>query len=304
MRAATLYYLDGMSQAEVAKAIGVSRPNVSRVLAEARRSGIIEISITITDTIGRAAELEHALRRQFALTDVRVARGGDDDLARIGRLGADWLLSALPERGRLSLAWGSSVQAVVDAVQSEQQFPDLEVLPLVGGLATIESEQDGNVLVRELAARIGANDRRLNAPALVETVDLCRALLAEPRIASVLADGASADIAVVGVGAVGSGSSAAIVNDASLAPAAAAAFMASGVVGDCCTRYFDATGTPVPSPIDDRVVGVRLEDLRRAGTVVAVAAGSRKVESVRAALHGHWFDVLIVDEPLARALLT
>lgn len=282
---------------------GSPAPNVSRVLAEARRSGIITISITITDPIGRAAELEHELRKRFGLRDARVVRGSDDDLQRVGRLGADWLVQAVEPTTSISLSWGSAVQAVVEAVQSDTHFPDVEVLPLVGGLSIVDSEQDGNVLVRELANRLGARDRRLNAPALVESVELCDALLREPSIASVLDDAAHADVAVVGVGAVGSGSSAAIVDYAALPPRAAAAFMASGAVGDCCTRYYDSDGKAVDSPLNHRVVAVDLAALRNVETVVAVAAGSRKTESIGAGLRGGLFDVLVVDEPLAHGLL-
>ncbi|MFV0430389.1 MAG: sugar-binding transcriptional regulator [Arachnia sp.] len=303
VRAATLYYLDGMSQAQVAEAIGVSRPNVSRVLAEARRSGVIEIAITITDSVGRAAELEHALKRNFDIHDARVARGPDPELTRIGRLGADWLVTEAPAEGTVSLAWGSTIQAVVRAVDVETPLPNLEILPLAGGLSIVESEQDCNVLVRELAHRFGARDRRLNAPAVVASPELREAFLREPSIRAVLSDAARADIALVGVGAVGSGSSAAIVEHAAFDPSDAAAFAASGAVGDCCFRYFDAQGSPVVSPLDERVVAVKLDDLRDVGVVEAMAAGSAKAAAVRAALAGGFVDVLVVDEPLARALL-
>ncbi len=301
VRAATLYYVDGLSQAEVAEAIGVSRSNVSRVLAEARKAGIV--TITITDPFGRAGDLEQLLQQRFGLREVRVARGADDDLGRVGLLGAEWLERELPHEGAIALSWGASVQAVVDAVEPGRSRPRLEVLPLVGGLSIVDSAQDGNVLVRSLATRLGANHRRLYAPAVVESATLRDGLLRESTIGSVLESAARAQIAVVGIGVVGSGASAAIVESTNLTADEQEDFEGSGAVGDCCTRFFDASGHPVDSPVDRRVVAIELDALQGVETVVAVAVGARKAPAVRAALRGGLADVLVIDEPLATALL-
>ena len=43
--AATLYYLQDATQAEVAVKLGVSRATVSRLLSEARQAGIVRIEV-------------------------------------------------------------------------------------------------------------------------------------------------------------------------------------------------------------------------------------------------------------------
>lgn len=43
VQAARLYYEDGLTQAQVAAKIGVSRPQVSKMLAHAREAGIVHI---------------------------------------------------------------------------------------------------------------------------------------------------------------------------------------------------------------------------------------------------------------------
>lgn len=301
VNAATLYYIDGLSQAEVASAIGISRSNVSRVLADARKAGIV--TITINDPFGRASDLERELLERFGLRAVRVASGADDDLDRIGRLGAEWLEEAAPHEGAIAVSWGASVQAVVDAIEPQRSRPRLEVLPLVGGLSIVDSAQDGNVLVRSLANRLGARHRRLYAPAVVKTEQLRDGLLQESTIGAVLDDAAKAQIALVGIGVVGSGASAAILQTLELSDHEAADFASSGAVGDCCTRFFDAAGKPVDSPVDRRVVAIELDQLRHVETIAAVAAGERKAPAVLAALKAGRVDVLIVDQPLAAALL-
>src|SRR5690242_13378005 len=71
--AARLYFLQGRSQAEVAEQLGTSRSNVSRMLTEAQKLGIVEIRVN--DPTGRAYELETEVREAFGLRDVRVAHG-------------------------------------------------------------------------------------------------------------------------------------------------------------------------------------------------------------------------------------
>ena len=44
--ASRLYYLDDLTQAEIARRLGTSRESVSRLLSEARRQGIVQIEIS------------------------------------------------------------------------------------------------------------------------------------------------------------------------------------------------------------------------------------------------------------------
>ncbi|MGV8876275.1 MAG: sugar-binding transcriptional regulator [Rhodoglobus sp.] len=303
VKAATLYYLEGKSQAEVAKLIGVSRSNISRVLANARKNGIVDIRIN--DPFGRARDLEAQLVSRYGLRECRVAPSTDADnqLSRVGALGAQWLLENLPREGGVALSWGSTVQAVVDEISDDTAHPEIEVLPLVGGLSIVDSARDGNVLVRLLASKLGANHRRLYAPAVVESLESREAFLREPSITGVLDASRRAKIAIVGVGNVGVGASGAIIESMHLSRSERAEFAASGAVGDCCTRFFDRQGKLVESVVNDRVLAIDLEELANIPTVVGVAAGARKFDGTHAALTGGLFDVLVVDSDLAHALL-
>lgn len=304
VRAARLYYLEGKSQAEVAQQIGVTRSNVSRVLTEARRLGIVEIRVH--DRSGRDEDLEARLTAEFGLRDCRVAPSGggaDTSLQRVGALAAEWLVESLPRRGSIGLSWGSAVQALADALPEGGDYPGVQVLPLVGGLSIVDSARDANMIIQTVAQKLGANSQRLFAPAVVESATTRDAILREPSIRSVLEAGRAATIAVVGVGTVGFGASSEIIDSMHLDAAAKAEFLAGGPVGDCCTRFFDSTGAAVDSAVDDRVVAIDLDALRSIPTVVGVAAGARKAKGVRGALRGGLIDVAIVDSELAAALL-
>jgi DNA-binding transcriptional regulator LsrR (DeoR family) len=62
-----------------------------------------------------------------------------------------------------------------------------------------------------------------------------------------------------------------------------------GGVGDLCLRLFTEAGAPVRSSLDDRVIGMTLEQLRLpTPRAVGVAGGPRKVAAIRGALTGGW----------------
>ena len=303
IKAARMYFLDGRSQDDVARALGTSRSNVSRMLSAARAQGIVEIRVH--DQTARAMELEQALRERFELTHVQVAafRPGADVAAGAGELAARWLDDSLRDGQVLGLSWGTSLQAMVDAFVVDQPR-SVEVVPLVGGLSTAESLVSAQELVRELAGRLGATYRYLHAPALLRSEAARDALLAEPAVSSVLERARAADIAMVGVGTVGFGSSKEMIEGLGLSPAERRAFLAAGPVGDTCCRFFDAEGRAVGGVAHDRVLAIDLDELRRIPTVIGVATGLEKVTGVLGALRGGIIDGLITDASLALALIT
>ncbi|MEW2400857.1 sugar-binding transcriptional regulator [Streptomyces sp. NPDC046862] len=302
VKAARLYYQDNLSQQEVASALGVSRSNVSRILTAARDQGIVEIRIN--DPAGRELDLEERLQAAFGVSACRVAsvRADEPALAKVGELAASWMLDTVKPGNSIALSWGSTLQAMVGAVPAGQDLA-VEILPLVGGLSSVTSEITGEELVRDLADRLGTTYQRLHAPALLETKASRDTLMAEPSIRSVLEAGRRSSVAFLGVGAVGVGSSAAVIGSLHLADHDRAAFEAAKPVGDVCARFFDEDGNPVHGAVEDRVLAVSLDDLRRIPTVVGLAAGVEKARGVLGALRGRYVDVLICDAPLAEVLL-
>jgi DNA-binding transcriptional regulator LsrR (DeoR family) len=304
VKAARMYYLDGRSQDDIARVLETSRSNVSRMLGTARTLGIVEIRIQ--DELGRDADLEQALARQFDLTHVRVAafRPQQDPLAATSALAAEWLDNTLRDGQVLALSWGTAVQATVAAVAVDEARR-VEVVPLVGGLTTATPLAANQELVRDLAARLRtATYRYLYSPALLHSEAARDALLAEPSIGHTVARARSADIALVGIGTFGSSSSSEIVGGLGLTARQRNAFLAQEPIGDTCCRFFDAAGRAIRGVVHDRVLAVDLEDLRRIPTVMGVATGSEKTAGVLAALRGGVVDGLIVDAGLAHSILT
>ncbi|MFI7480948.1 sugar-binding transcriptional regulator [Kocuria sp. M1R5S2] len=302
-RAARMYYLENRSQSDIALALGVSRSNISRILTAAREAGIVEIRIH--EPVARGHHLEEALQEKFRIGKCLVAVGGPhrSALDAVGSVGAAWLRDHIDDARRIALSWGRTVQSVVTHLEEGPPHPDLEVFPLVGGFSTVDASQNPNAVARGLASKLGAHYRPLLAPAVVRSVKTRDTLLTEPAIGEVLKDAGKADIAIIGIGSIHHGSTAAIVESMAFTEEEAERFENSPIVGDACTRFFDAEGRLVSSPADERVISIDLETLKAIRTVVAVAEGAQKARAVSGALRGGLVDVLVVDRELAEALL-
>jgi DNA-binding transcriptional regulator LsrR (DeoR family) len=302
-KAARLYFLDDRSQDEVAAVLGTTRSNVSRMLSQARDLGIVQIRIL--DPARRDHELEQTLKNRFGLADARVLEvtPETDVLPGVGRLAVRWLEETLRDGQVVALSWGQTLQAMVRAVDGLSRR-DVEVVQLVGGLSALDSAVTGQELVRELGERMGARHRYLHAPALFGSAEALAMMLQEQAIADALNAAKMADIALVGIGTPGIGSSGALIDALGLTPAQRADFDASGAVGDICARFYDLSGHEVRSVVSERVLAVTLDDLHAIPTVAGVAAGREKASGILGAVRGRIIDVLICDQEAARSALS
>jgi len=306
-----LYYLHGRDQSSIAEEVGTSRSNVSRLLTEARRRGIVDIRIN--HPLGRALELERRLTTEFGLDEARVlaarprgASGGGgearDSLTRVGRLGAGYLLEVLSDGRTIGVSWGTSLEALVNAVAPTRAHA-VEVVQLLGGLSWVSQSLSGHELGRRLADRLGGRFAYLHAPAIIDSTEARDLLLRQEGIADVLAKGRRADLALLGIGSLGTGSSRALFSRPELSSAERREIRSGGAVGDICARLFDRDGRACDVAANRHVVGLELHELKAIPRRVGVARGVEKVAGITGALRGRLVNVLITDEATAAKVL-
>jgi DNA-binding transcriptional regulator LsrR (DeoR family) len=136
---------------------------------------------------------------------------------------------------------------------------------------------------------------------LVTGKTLRDALLEDATISEVLASAARCDVAVVGVGVPTLDG---ILGDQNvLAESEVARLRNNGAVGDICLRFYDADARPVDDELNDRIIGLTLDQIKGIHRVIGVAGGEYKVDAIRVALTGGLVDVLVTDDLVARRLL-
>ena len=298
--AAWLYYVDDLTQAEIALRLGVSRASVANYLGEARRTGIVRITLE-PDTLARA-ELSRALGERFRLRSAIVVPSlpGRAAEERIGRAGARALAAMLEPGDTVGVAWGRTVLAAARAAEPA----GLEALTIcqLSGSSSSTADFAPELCTTLLANGLGARCANLHAPAVLSSRDLRDRLLAEPALQRQFTLIRAANKIVFGVGEVGPGSTFAesgMVDGAALDAIIAEDRAKAVVIG----RLIDAEGRSVPSPVDDGIVGISLDEVRRVPVRLCLAGGVRKLEAIRAALAGDFVTHLVTDSQTA-ALLT
>lgn len=297
-QAALLYYREGLTQADIARRLGLSRATVVSYLRQAREQGIVDIRIAGQSFA--ASPLAREVAARWGLRDVYVAHGEDAGLAaRVAGLGAGALHDLLRPGDRLGVVWGETVQRLASAFP-QRRVPGLCVYQLIGA-TNAAFRFGGETTAIEIARRCGAACRTLHAPAVVSSAALAAALRAEPIIASQLQEFAALDRAVFSVGDTGAGTT--LVASGVAGQEVLAAHVARGAAAVLAGRFLDAEGRAMDSDLPARLIGISLEALRAVPCRMLVACGAGKVPAVAAALRGGFATHLVVDEAAARGLL-
>ncbi|MBX3002729.1 MAG: sugar-binding transcriptional regulator [Anaerolineales bacterium] len=302
---AELYYMQNMSQAEIAHRFGFSRSKVSRLITESRETGLVQIRIN--HPVRRDSILEERLAKTFGLHSAHVLQTSlyteSQSLRTLGRLGAYYLSEHLAPNSTLGISWGTAIFEVAQALR-KRNYPELRIVQIIGSIGYGDPAVDGPELARNIAAVFSGKYFTLNAPVIVQDQHARDTLLNERHIQEVLALGLRADYYLVGIGSTTPGYSA-LVRAGSL-PAAEmdAIIQATGAVGDICARVYDQNGNFSGFDFNQRVVGISLQELRDAkGTVVGIAGGEAKAPAILGALRGRLIDVLITDDKAAEKVL-
>src|SRR3990172_1794462 len=201
LRVARLYYEDGQKQEEIAAALGVSRPQVSRLLKQARERGIVQIRIL--DPTSTHEELEGALLRAFGLTGaVVVARAGPSDelvRTRLGHAAARHLEEIVTQGDVVGIGSGRTLSAMATALRPARTIR-ASFIPLVGGLQQCPAIFQANELARTIADKFRAEWQHLYTPAVLSDPQTLDAVLTSPPVSDVVNMWKTLTVAVVGIG--------------------------------------------------------------------------------------------------------
>lgn len=297
VRAAWLYYEDGLIQAQIAKRLFVSRQTVGRLLESARQHGIVRIELD--SSYLAAMRLATDLRERFRLRDAIVAPAAQGTGSRertnerVAAALAAFVRRHLHPGAVVGVSWGDSVARALSML-SEESLEGVQLVATAGELSALDE-----VLTR--SPHVLRRLRTLPAPLLVSNEAVADAMRSEAAVGEVLDLARGAVVTLTGMGAATPGGSA--VSFGVTTDDEVAGFAARGAVGDMLGEWYDIDGNVVETSWSRRRIGLGLDELRELGNVVGVAGGLEKVDAIRGAIAGHLIDALVTDEPTAIALL-
>jgi DNA-binding transcriptional regulator LsrR (DeoR family) len=299
----TLYYVDGVTQTEIAQRQGLSTAKVNRLLQQARELGYVNISIRTP--YQHLFELEARLKAVFGLQQAvvipAIAGTSTSPLNPLGAVAAEFLLEHLRDGDVLGIGGGTAVNAVVQAIEPARAY-EVEVVPVLGAVQG-QINTDVNYLATRLAERLGAKAYQLHAPAFVDTKEHCETLKSMGPVKEILDIARRANIALVGVGTVDAETSRFVQFTALSAEDMNKIAGDCGGVGEIGAYVYDIEGRACANDYADRVIGLTLADLRNIPFRIGMAATEAKALPIYGALRGGYLHALITDETAACGVL-
>ena len=303
---ARMYYVEGMSQQEIANMLFFSKAKVSRALKIAREEKIVEFQIHYP--LKQSVLLETELKRRFGLkealvvTDLYDNQDAEIAIKRIGEMAAGYLDRILEDGDAVGLSWGRTIYQMVR--QLKPSVPrKLEIVQLVGN-ATEEylSQKELPVLVQEMARAFQARYSLLYAPLYIENDIVRKELMKERIIRTALEKAKKVQYVVTGIADMKAGGG---VNtwEGYLTPRKKEELIRKGAVGYLCGYFFDREGKKINDRLNDWIIGIPFEDLQQVPQVIALAGGWDKTQAIYAAIKGNLIDCLITDSRIAEKLI-
>lgn len=303
IQVAKRYYELDMTLGDLAKELGLTRWQASRLLGDARESGLVRIEIV--PRAPRSPALEGRLQRRYGLKEAVVVPQPGEDVDE-GLLldsvaqAAGRLIAGLGNVPLIGVSWGRTMSAVAKRLPPFWN-QGVEVVLLNGAMNIRAPATRTNNTAEVFARSANGMATLLPVPAILGHAATRLALEQDPTIASVLALGRRAPVICFGLGAMVPDS--VLVQSGFVTEAEQAALKAKGAVGDILSRYIDAHGAIVDPELDARTIGLDLRFCAERDFSIGVAAGRSKHPIALACLRARYINVLVTDEQTALFLL-
>ncbi|MBD8554874.1 sugar-binding transcriptional regulator [Rhizobium sp. CFBP 8762] len=299
-RAAWLHYAGGLTQAEVAKRLGLTSLKAHRLITKANQEGLVKVYID--GDVAECMEMEHTLSARFSLDYCEVVPDFDTDdlpLKALGIAGAQFLKREIEREGNglIGVGHGRTLAACVDNLPRTSNAK-VRFVSLLGGLTRKFSANPHDVIHR-LAERTGAEAYVMPVPFFANTVEDRDVLLSQRGVCDVVDLATSADLLLVGIGTVEREAS--LVATGMIEQIEIEDIISGGGAGEVLGHFYDEAGAPIETTLSDRTFTLSREDLatRR---IVAVAGGKGKTRSILSILKSGLLSGLITDERTAQTL--
>jgi DNA-binding transcriptional regulator LsrR (DeoR family) len=294
MRAAWMYYIEQMTQNEIAEILGVGRVTIVRMLAEARARN--EVKIGIQGYLSDLVALERKVEKQFGLDKVVIAplsHPDNDPIPAIAAATGDYLSGVVNNGMRVGVGWGRTLLNTLSYLEA-RALENFTVISLLGGISQPRRFNPAE-FAWQFAQLFQGDGYLIPAPAMVDSIETKTALIERCGLKSVFEMAEDLDLVLLSVGAIETASSTpyhiGFLNEGHQASL------------DLLFHFYDKQGRLVDHPIHDLVMSVGIDTVQRVPARVLTSGGKEKIRALYGAMTLVRPTVFITDEESARRLL-
>ena len=306
-KVAWMYHVRGLSQGVIAEKFELSQSGVSRLLEQAKANGIVRTEISVPS--GLYTELESGLEAAYGMKEAHVFDVPDysdenELVSDLGQLLATRLSSSGINANVVGFtSWSRSLRSTIEGLKGLKDSHAKYVVEMLGEVGDPVAQHEAALSTQQFAEIISAQPMFLRVPGVVKDKEAHDLLVKNDyHVQEALQLLDRVELALVGIGTcevvppLTGGDNFFSAKDFEVAKKA-------GAVGQVNLRFLDAAGKPVKSPLDERIIGITLKQLKNATISIGVAGGPAKYQAIRAAIRGGWINTLATDVDTAKWLL-
>lgn len=302
LRISKMYYELNMGQVAIAKAEGISKSTVSRLLQSGKDLGLIEIKIK--EPILSFSDLENQLLDHYPLKSVTIV----PDLVGNRQILLHDVCAALAEdlpnyidnNSIIGVAWGRTLE-LLSTLLSPINREGVSVIQFSGGYSRAVHESGALKILSSFAECVGGSAYMIPAPAVVDSAYIADAVKQDTQVKQILTMAEHCKTAIFSVGNLARPS--VIYEMGLLSDKQYRDMEADGCVGDCCSHFLNADGEVFDPDFDKRVIGVSIDTLKAIPNKILVVSGTEKAAIIHAALKGDLVDRLYIDAQAAKEIV-
>lgn len=275
------YYFEGMTQSQIAKELKLSRPMISKYLAEAREVGIVHITIkSPLDTDNFVIDL---LKERYGIQGgTLIPPTGQHNVSEglMARSAAQFFMESLKPNVKVGISWGNIMNSIIHIVAEQYNNPIMpgEVTSLIGNSNTANKNYHTDSLCRNVSTITGYTPNYIHAPALVESFEDYDLLSRTESYRKIHKHWEELDLAIFHIDNYPS------VPDLATASRFGNTLSQRKAVGHMLTYYFDVEGQFIQEE-HDLVVRIPLELLKNIKTRIGVCSGNVNAHALKGALN-------------------
>ena len=293
---AYLYYVEDKSQSQIAAETGIYRTTVSRMLAEAKKEGVVKIEIENFDT--RLFRLENYIKQKYGLKAIEIIPNLVDEPReslekRLVQASAVMLRNLIEDGMTVGFSWGKSLRLMVEQVGTKR-LDGVQFYPLAGGPSHIHARYHVNTLIYSMASKFHGECHFINASVIQENSEVTEGILSSKYFEDLKASWRCLDVAAVGIGGYADSKNPQWFD--MLTSNDFKKLESEHAVGEVCCRFFDQEGIPVYPELQERTISITLEELREVPNTISLAYGDQKAKALLSVLKANYINHLVTDE--------
>ena len=296
------YYIDDLTQVEIAAKLNITRVSVSRLLSKAKEDGLIEHRIKYPKNFifDRNEELEEKLKKKYKLKECIIICSRDNRTEIIIELSnqLEKLFTNIScDHTFIGVGWGVTLDRIVEYINITDK-KDVKVVPLVGGYGKLFDNRHSNNIARVLAEKFDGISYTVNVPALLDSKEIRESIQKDSTTKEIYGFAKRVETALLCMSDLSKEST--LYKSGQLDEEDLHYLEGLGVIGDINFIFIDKEGKSVPNEISERqTIFFPIEQMKSAKNVIGMVVGKRKAEILKAVLKGGLINILLCDEDAA-----